>query len=185
MSRRLNCFLPSPVPSWRRHPLLATLVVVMVLSVGSTTVFPHRLITLNLSPSVAPGFYVATDAPPETARLVEFRALPAFRSALPDSRFHPRRNAFFLKPIAAGPGDHIDTTGSFLLVNGVVLAPIQTLDSLGRPLPVWRANRVLHGDEYFVFSARVWNSLDSRHFGPICREDIVSVREPLLTWGGH
>jgi len=77
----------------------------------------------------------------------------------------------------------VDTTGSFLVIDGRAIAPMPpNTDSAGRPLPVWRQSRVLGADEFFVFSGRIPNSFDSRCYGPIRREHIESVRRALITW---
>ncbi|MCO6439390.1 MAG: S26 family signal peptidase [Phycisphaerae bacterium] len=136
-----------------------------------------RFIVLNLSPSVPLGLYVEIDDEPSAGRLVEFQIPPHM---MDDGRH--ARHRIILKPIAAEPGDHIDTTGDWLLINDRRLAQIFTVDSEGRPLPVWRARRVLQPGEFFVFSARVPNSFDSRYYGPIRRADIIAVRKPLWTW---
>jgi type IV secretory pathway protease TraF len=52
----------------------------------------------------------------------------------------------------------------------------------GRSLPLWRDNRVLGPDEFFVFSDRIPNSFDSRCYGPIRRQQIDAVRKPWITW---
>jgi len=136
-----------------------------------------RFIVLNVSPSVPLGLYVKIDDRPSAGHLVEFQLPP---HVMGDGRH--ARHRVILKPIAAGPGDHIDTTGDWLFINERCIAPIFTVDSEGQPLPVWRARRVLQPGEFFVFSARVPNSFDSRYFGPIRCEDIIAVRRPLWTW---
>jgi len=140
-----------------------------------------RMITFNASPSVAIGFYIRCDHRPRLGELVEFELAPEPRSALcaPDQQ---TRGLRVLKPIAAGPGDHVDTIGDWLFINDRRVAPIFTVDSQGRPLPVWRARRGLQPGEFFVFSSRVPNSFDSRYYGPIRSADIAAVRRPLRTW---
>ncbi len=88
----------------------------------------------------------------------------------------------FLKPVVAASGDHVDATSDVLIVNGLPLAPIQTLDSQGRELPRWKEARILSEVEFFVVSDRVPQSFDSRYFGPIHRDEILAVRRPLITW---
>jgi len=141
-----------------------------------------RLIIFNASPSIALGFYIACDHEPGLGELVEFELAPEFCGTL-GSPNRSRRALRVLKPIAAGPGDHVDTTGDWLVINARCIAPIFTVDSEGRPLPIWRARRVLNPDEFFVFSSRVPNSFDSRYYGPIRRADIIAVRRPLWIWG--
>jgi len=154
---------------------------------GVWAIFPavvgQRVIVINMSPSVAPGLYVRSAGPPAVGRIVDFR-IPVL------ARPYVRRRTgcdgddwYILKPIAAGPGDRVDTSGSSLFINGHEIAPMPPVhDSAGRCLPLWREDRVLGPDEFFVFSARIPNSFDSRCYGPIPRADIASVRSPLITW---
>ena len=158
------------------HPVLTTLAALLLLAVTLAQVLPDRFFVLNLSPSVACRVYVLADAEPVIGNLVEFRTKELFGSG------YLCPHGTILKPIAAGPGDHIDTTGESLFINAERVAPIFTRDSEGRPLPVWRVNRVLERDEFFVLSTRVWNSLDSRYLGSIRRNQIVAVRVPLSDW---
>lgn len=134
------------------------------------------MVVLNLSPSLPLGFYVAVDEEPAVGRLVEIRYRT--KTALCGGY-----DCFILKPICARSGDHVDTTGDWLHVNGQRFAPIVTHDSKGHALDVWRGNRVLNPGEFFVYSNRVPNSFDSRCFGPVRQQDIVAVREPLWVWG--
>jgi putative transposase len=87
-------------------------------------------------------------------------------------------------------GDVIDVLKELFLIRGVpqhirsdngpefiaqaikvwlVSAKVSTLDGFGNPLPLWIENRVLKADEFFVFSDRVFNSFDSRCYGPVIR----------------
>jgi len=158
------------------HPVLMALATFLLLTVTLAQLLPDRFLVLNLSPSVACRLYVLVDAEPAIDDLVEFRPEESFGSD------YLCPHGSILKPIAAGPGDQIDTTGEFLFVNAERIAPILTHDSEGRPLPVWRVNRVLASDEFFVLSTRVWNSLDSRYLGSIRRKEIIAVRVPVSEW---
>ena len=157
-------------------PVLPT-VPFLLLAVALAQLLPNRFVVLNVSPSVPCRLYVLVEAEPAIGDLVEFR--PPNDSFA--SNYLPP-NASILKPIAAGPGDQIDATGGFLSVNGNRVAQIETHDSESRPLPVWRANRVLESHEFFVLSTHVWNSLDSRYLGPIRRDQIIAVRVPVSEW---
>lgn len=137
---------------------------------------PKRALVLNLSPSVPIGFYVSTDKGPTLGSLAEVCVqTPSSNGTLLER--------FVLKPIAAGPADLVDTTADWLIINGRPISPIPTTDSCGKPIAPWRGYRALSSDEYFLYSDRVFNSWDSRYFGPILREEIIAVRRPLLTWG--
>jgi len=159
---------------WQR-PFLVTLITSLVFAF---VFFPRRFVVLNLSPSVPLGLYYEVDDEPEVGRLAEFRLPIEMRYRL----IHGWEK-IILKPIAAKPGDHVDTSGDWLWINSQRIAPIHTKDSKGHTLPVWRANRRLEQDEFFMYSARVSNSFDSRYYGPVRRSDIIAVREPLWTWG--
>ena len=146
-------------------------------------VFGNRQIVVNTSPSVSPGLYVRTFAAPTVGHLIDFRIPPAAREYVKLRTGNNGLNWYILKPIVAGPGDTVDTTGHGLIINGVNLGPMPPLkDSSGRVLPRWSAHRVLGLDEFFVYSSRISNSFDSRSYGPIRRGDIAAVRRPILTW---
>ena len=169
----------------RRHPVLAALAAAAVAVAGLSVAFADRQLTVDTSPSVTPGLYVRTAAAPGVGSLVEFRLPPA---AWPYVRSRvgggpPIADWYLLKPVVAGPGDRIDTTGDRLLVNGRAVGPMPPpRDADGRPLPRWRSARRLGPDEFFAFSARVPNSFDSRCYGPVTRDQITAVRRLLWAW---
>lgn len=169
----------------RAHPYLATgLLLAAGLGAGSA-ICADRQIVINTSPSVAPGLYIRCHEPPAVGRLVDFR-LPGAAAAYVRSRTHGKtsgENWYILKPVAAAPGDLVDTRGDWLVINGRRVAPMPPVSGAGGiPLPRWADCRKLASDEFFVFSARVPNSFDSRCYGPIRRDQIESVRKPLFTW---
>ncbi len=167
----------------RRHIALTVLLTLSALTVVLSLVLPGRYVVLNVSPSVAPGLYVAIDKPPRRGSLIEFHVPRVMGDSVFARTSRGKNTITVLKHVLATEGDHIDTTGPFLRINGAVIALIQTHDSKSRPMPIWRADRALEADEFFVFSGRVWNSFDSRYFGPILYRDIVAVRKSLITWG--
>ena len=167
-----------------RPYLAAGLLLTLGVAVASLTC-ADRQVVINTSPSVAPGLYVRSRDAPAVGRLVDFRVPPA-AAAFVRSRTHGRTDGddwYILKPIAAGPGDDVDCTGPWLVINGHAVAPMPpSEDEEGHPLPVWRDHRRLSAEEFFVFSGRIRNSFDSRCYGPVCRGRIAAVRKPLLTW---
>jgi conjugative transfer signal peptidase TraF len=178
LRKRSLLLLSSPMGAGRRRRMWVKLIAAFATVLGVSRMLPKRLVVLNLSPSLPLGLYYAVRDEPGVGRLVEFRSQRETLNAEPGQ--HER---YILKPIFAIPGDRVDTTGDWLWINGQRIAPIHTTDSNGHPLPVWRANRVLEPDEFFVFSARVPNSFDSRYYGPVRHRDIIAVRKPLWTWG--
>lgn len=167
----------------KRHPvLLAGMVLVLTLTVLSQ-LFANRQIVINTSPSVQPGLYVRSYAEPGVGSIIDFRIPYPARHYVEARTGQNAEDWYVLKPIVAGPGDRVDTTGSSFVINGRQVAPMPPdVDDAGRPLPVWRENRLLGSDEFFVFSARIPNSFDSRCYGPIKRKEIASLRRPLMTW---
>ncbi|HVT89411.1 MAG TPA: S26 family signal peptidase [Tepidisphaeraceae bacterium] len=168
--------------SYHNQPLRTALVLLALLIILSKLV-GHRAAIVNTSPSVAPGLYVRSSAEPAVGQIVDFCIPRAARDYVSARTGHTGENWYILKPIVAGPGDRVDTTGDWLVINRRQIAPMPPMsDRDGRPLPRWRANRLLGPGEFFVFSARIPNSFDSRCYGPIKRNEIASVRRPLLTW---
>jgi conjugative transfer signal peptidase TraF len=145
--------------------------------------FANRQIVIDTSPSVAPGLYVRSSAAPAVGQLVEFRIPASVRSYIRSRTGRDGQDWYILKPVAAGPGDRVDTTQGDLRINDRFIAPMPPMrDGFGNVLPRWTENRVLGHDEYFVFSDRVPNSFDSRCYGPVKRDEIESVRLSLITW---
>jgi conjugative transfer signal peptidase TraF len=149
----------------------------------SSILFADRQIVINTSPSVPEGLYVRSAARPAVGQIVDFRIPQAARNYIETRTGQNGEDWYILKPIVAGPGDTVDTTGEWLVINGRQIAPMPpTIDTGGHLLPIWRDNRVLGPNEFFVFSGRIPNSFDSRCYGPIINSQIASVRRPLITW---
>lgn len=150
-------------------PLLAVSTIAAAAGVG------RPWLLANTTASEPRGLYIGALAAPAVGRLVAFQA-PA--AAFPYAGRTP-----ILKAVAAGPGDLVCTTSGRLAINGRDRAPIARVDHTGRPLPRWIGCRLLRGDELFVFSDRVPNSLDSRYFGPVSTRQVLGVytRLPLLS----
>jgi conjugative transfer signal peptidase TraF len=165
-----------------RRVLLRIGAIVVVLAI-LPEIGTRRVLVINTSPSVAPGLYLRSSDEPAVGKLVDFCIPPAARDYVRGRTGSDGENWYILKPIAAGPGDFVDTSGGWLLINGQRIAPMPPqADSAGRPLPRWRESRRLSADEFFVFSNRIPNSFDSRCYGPIRRQQIETVRCALITW---
>jgi len=166
-----------------RHRFLAGEGAIALLLAITSMRCAHRQIIINTSPSVAPGLYVESSAAPAVGTIVDFAIPPAARPYVQARSGCSGAGWFILKPIIAGPGDRVDTRGDGLLLNGRSIAPMPPAkDTAGRPLPIWRACRMLGRDEFFVFSNRIPNSFDSRCYGPIQRAQIFCVRLAIITW---
>jgi conjugative transfer signal peptidase TraF len=167
----------------RRRRILLRLAAILLLTAILPALGAHRVLVINTSPSVAPGLYLRSSEEPAVGKLVDFCIPPAARPYVRGRSENSGENWYILKPIAAGPGDLVDTTGAWLAINGHPIAPMPPrTDSAGRPLPIWRDHCVLRSDEFFVFSDRIINSFDSRCYGPIKRKQIEAVRVPFIRW---
>ena len=165
----------------RRALLLALAVLVLVIAFPNLGI--QRVLVINTSPSVAPGIYLRSSEQPAVGKLVDFRIPPPARDYVRGRTGNCGEDWYILKPIAAGPGDRVDTTGEWIVINERRIAPMPPqMDASGRALPVWRESRILAADEFFVFSDRIPNSFDSRCYGPIRRRQIETVRCALITW---
>ncbi len=177
-SQSLHC------AQWQRSKRALCFALVPLLLLGVVSIcFANRQIVINTSPSVTPGLYIRSNAEPAVGQLVEFRIPVSVRSYIQARSGHGGEDWYILKPVVAGPGDRVDTTGGVLRINGKIVSPMPPIrDGFGNALPRWTQSRVLGRDEFFVFSDRISNSFDSRCYGPVTRREIESVRRPLITW---
>jgi conjugative transfer signal peptidase TraF len=136
--------------------------------------------TWNHTPSLATGLYVRSATAPTVGAIVAFPAPPAALD------YAQRRGwggapVLFLKPLAAGPGDHVCVTDDHLEINRRNIAPVHMVSSDGTPLPRWNGCREMADGEWFAYAPRTPNSMDSRYYGPVMETDIVGVFRPVWT----
>jgi conjugative transfer signal peptidase TraF len=181
--RKLIETMPPCAHQMRSRRLLRLALGLMATWASLPALVGQRVIVINTSPSVTPGLYVRSKAAPAIGQLVEFRMPVSVQRYIQSRTGHDGREWYILKPVVAGPGDRVDTTGGALRINDKIVAPMPPIwDGFGNALPRWTQSRVLGRDEYFVFSDRISNSFDSRCYGPVTRREIESVRRPLITW---
>ena len=149
-----------------------------------------RAVIANTTSSVDPGLYLWrpgwTGGEVQVGGLVSLTMPEAARPYFAERAGRPVEDAadwFLVKPVAAGEGDHVDTTGNRVLVNGRDLGPIYDRDDAGRNLPRVKVNRTLRQGEWLLVSRRCPGSLDGRYFGPVTTERLEAVRVPLVRWG--
>jgi len=159
----------------------AVLVVCGMLVVGMASKAP--LILYPITPSLPPGFYIRSFEPPNVGAIFAFPVPQAARRYKASIGEAVREEFLFLKPIIAGPGDHVcNRPEDGIYVNGVYIAPVAIYGRTGRSLPQWRGCRKLLDHEIFALSTYVLNSFDSRHIGPISLSEVVGVYRRL---SGH
>ena len=143
-----------------------------------SSLMPNPVVLWNRSPSEPEGLYVRTGARPLPGTIIAFQAPPqAFPYA--DARMGYLHHIPILKSVGAGEGQSVCTDGGKLVIDGKVVAPLQSHDSHGDRLPIWHGCRLLGAGEVFVFSDRIPNSFDSRYYGPIKTDQILGVFRPL------
>jgi type IV secretory pathway protease TraF len=156
-------------------------VVATALPVGlavASAALPRPLVLINPSPSVPPGLYLRSPLEPAVGRLLAFYT-PRPGRAYAQANLPELDRGSILKPVAAGEGAKVCALEGRLSVDGRVLGPIVARDRRGQLLPHWTGCRRLGAGEYLVFSSRIWNSFDSRYYGPVARTDILGVYRPL------
>jgi conjugative transfer signal peptidase TraF len=141
------------------------------------------LLVYNASPSLPVGLY--RSIPKGDLELGDI-----VRLALPESMqpvmarwgyaHHPAAQ-FLIKQIAGLPGQRVCRLGGRMLIDGGVLGPVHRMDHLGYALPQALPEGVcarLGPAAYFVATPNA-ASLDSRYFGPVSRQAILQVLQPL------
>ena len=135
-----------------------------------------KLLLYNRTPSLPVGWYVYAGQTPQRGDIVAF-TLPTAAHAYAMARGEST-GVRLLKQVLATGGDRVSTLHGLLYINGVLIGTIPAVDSAGRTLPHWQADRVLTADELFV-GTTASHSFDSRFFGPIRTEDVQGVYRPL------
>jgi conjugative transfer signal peptidase TraF len=132
----------------------------------------------RVEPSLVRGEWVAVCLVGNAAELARDRAY-VIDGACPSGL------AEIVKRIAAVPGDRVALGRDGVRINSRPLAgsELQDRDSRGAPLPhAAEGELVLAEGRYFVMGAKLERSWDSRYFGPIAREQIVSGARPIWTF---
>lgn len=144
----------------------------------------------NLTSSLPVGVYRVTSAAPARGSIVHACLPPEVADFARDRGYlGPGSCASGVRPLGkqvlALGGDVVSLGPEAIHVNGTRVSRSSTVsrDSRGRPLPhyPWGEYRLRPGQLWLFSSYRV-NAYDSRYFGPIETERVVSVLEPVWTW---
>ncbi|MGH7615765.1 MAG: conjugative transfer signal peptidase TraF [Gemmatimonadaceae bacterium] len=157
-------------------------------ALGATIVSYIVGLRLNLTGSIPPGVYVVTQEP-IARRTIVMACLPSMASAFARSRgFVPSGychdgSAPIGKTVAAIAGDTVDVTPVGIAVNGRLLPNSRalTVDSEDRPLRAFPFGRFLVGsDQVWLVSSYSSRSFDSRYFGPVPIDGIITSIRPVF-----
>jgi signal peptidase I len=90
---------------------------------------------------------------------------------------YPRDNkSFYIKRVIGLPGERVVVAdGAVRVGTGDALTTLEELYLARTPSGPTTVDRVLEGDEYFVMGDNRGYSFDSRHWGPVPRENITGV----------
>ena len=152
-----------------------------LLAMGAAMTAPRfELLKWNHTPSMSPGLYLRSMDNPAVGRIVAITP-PLAAVSYAQRRGMNLDGMTLLKPLAAGPGDHVCVTDE-LRINGAHVAPVHRTGADGSPMPVWNGCRDLGADEWFTYAPRIWNSFDGRYYGPVHTESLVGVFKPVWVW---
>ena len=138
----------------------------------------YELFGWNSTPSMPEGLYVRSVLERHTVGKTVTIRTPSIVEHHFRSRGYVGTLPTILKPLAAGPGDHVCVT-DHLEINGQYIAPVLSAASNGTPMPRWDGCRVLDVGEWFTYAPRILDSFDSRYYGPVREADIIGVYRPV------
>lgn len=161
---------------FRAQPALLAIVVAGLVTGG--TAYTASRLTRNYTASLPPGVYWLRPGLPVSKGEIVDLAIPTPARPLIVGRYLPP-GFRLLKRVVALPGDVVCLKSGQYQVNGVAISPISTVDSVGRPLPVFRFCGPVPAGMAFV-ATPVPSSLDSRYFGPVPL-GALTVARPLWT----
>lgn len=150
------------------RPGMTIAVIALAALFAGSKLLAAPIVLYPISPSLPEVPYVRTIDAFEVGTIVAFPMPDVARRYQRQRGQELPADFLFMKPIAAGPGDHVCNSAAHgLAINGVWHAKTVAFDQDGRALPIWNACRRLDDQEYFMLSGHVPNSLDSRYFGPV------------------
>lgn len=147
-------------------------------------------IRFNLTPSLPLGFYQYTDEEPQKGMMVTFcPPVHVATFALERGYLHRGSCEGGVQPlgkfILAVPGDTVTISPEGIVVDGEVVpnSAVYWRDTMGRELLHFPfGTHVIGPDSLFMFSGHHPRSFDSRYFGPVASNHVISSALPLKTF---
>jgi type IV secretory pathway protease TraF len=167
------------VLSMRQKSPRAWLIVMVValffatLLVAVTAIKPLPLLIWNASDSVPVGWYWVEKRQPKIGEIAVVKPHDWVR-VYASSRGYLPAKVWLLKPVSAVSGAIVCRVGTFVFIDGKLVARAKKFDSQQRILPLWKGCRTLKSDHVFLL-ARPRNSFDSRYFGSVNRDLIIGT----------
>jgi len=153
-----------------------------ILVVIATLLFPHKKFIWNSTESMPKGLYYLTlKSHIDCGDIVYFPVPDNVKHLVFVERKWLPEFACLLKEVMAIEGDFVCENSTALKVKNVK-GPVSSVDSLGRPLPLFVYCGLLKKDQLFVGDLQNWRSFDSRYFGPIDVKNVTGVAIPIWTF---
>ena len=164
-------------PNRNQFVLIAITLLIAIALVLVTWLSPSPYVIWNASKSVPIGWYVVEHRKPKLHEfaVIKLEDWPQIYAA---ERGYLPEKVWLLKPVAAEFPSVFCRFGSYVFVDGKLVAKAKNVDSQHRILPRWKGCLVLKSDELFVIAAPK-NSFDSRYFGPIKLSQVAGVAHRL------
>lgn len=142
------------------------------------------LLIWNASASAPVGLYrLEPTVQPSVGERAAYRPVPEW-SRWFSARGYLPEGVPLLKPVAATAPSVVCRHDTEISIDGRPVASARDRDAAGRALPRWSGCVALGPEAVFLLAPDVPNSLDSRYFGPVHRDDLlgrvtpIRVREP-------
>lgn len=160
---------------------------------GLAVVMSWAGIVINITPSYPRGLYTGEPLQPGRKIMVKDMVLvcpdtenPAIINALKLKIFPAGRCAGgiapLIKTVEGVPGDYVERQTNLIRINGQTFRGSPVRHAQLFPLPVGPGYRHRLGDkEYWLMSDYNPDSFDSRYFGPITKDQIRQILQPLVT----
>ena len=129
---------------------MAIAVLMLATALVAASCLRSPLILYPATPSLPERPYLRTFGAVEVGKIAAFRMPEAARRYQAGLGHDVPAGFLFMKPIVAGPGDHVcNSVSDGLVVNEQWMGATLAYDRSGHPLPFWAGCRVLGERQYF------------------------------------
>lgn len=150
-------------------------------------------VRINTTKSIPIGIYLTTNKQLSIGDFVMFCPpdtdifLAAKKRGYITSGFCSGDYGYMMKQVVGQTGDMVTITEKGVLLNDQLLPHSQLIESDldGNALPKYKEEYVISDGDVLLMSNISDTSFDGRYFGPISKNQILTVVNPLITFGGE
>jgi type IV secretory pathway protease TraF len=164
-------------PSFRRLAFIVIALLFAIAAVLAVWLFPRPYLIWNASKSVPIGWYLIEHRQPKLHEIAVVK-LKDWPELYASSRGYLPNNVWLLKPVVGLFPAMVCRFGSYVFIDGKLVARAKLFDHQHRILPRWKGCTSLKSDEIFLI-ARPKNSFDSRYFGSVKLSQVIGVARRL------